>query len=278
MTNYLYHPFTNSSLGLFVPNQASKEVTVFVLENIDLYHQPVDSPSMALTFFFVNLFLLSIQEYICFKLLRIIRKDNSLISDIATLIVYMEIAFHPFWLIFTTLTNLIHPLHILIGHWFCTFSWFFFNFATETIFFHSFIVAVMRYFFILHEGKAKHFGRKKLRKAFLTLSVLVPLVCTFWPALEGSELSIFSFINKCYGTHHRVFLIETSTLDVLKDKIWDTRINNQTEWLEMIVAILKRMSKITRLLVFFILGFNIIEGILYYKILHSLNRYVNATS
>ena len=82
--------------------------------------------------------------------------------------------------------------------------------------FHSCLSATMRYYFIVHTEKVNSFGKERVKNIFLVLSILIPLVVTIWKAIDGSEVDAMSFINKCYSRQHKVFLIETLTVNVFK--------------------------------------------------------------
>ena len=267
-----YNPFRGSSIGILLPERITMNTTGFELKNIDLYQQPVESPDIAIVFFFVKTLLVIIDEYVCFKLLKAMKQEKSLIGDVTTIVLYIEMVFHPFWLIFTTITDLIHPLNDLLGQWFCILGWVFLNLATSAVSFHSTIVAVMRYVFIVHEEKVRLFGRDKIKKVFRWTSILLPLFGILWAGLEGPSISIFNSVNKCNGKQVQLFLAETSALYELSTRFVVSDINTSTEYFDTVLQILKDISKILRMVVLVILGFNITEGILYYNILSHLNR------
>ena len=131
----------------------------------------------------------------------------------------------------------------------------------------------MRYFFIIHQEKVEKYGKERIRKIFLALSVCLPLIVAIWNDLDGNELDAMSFINKCNGRHHQVFLIDTSTLNVLKRNFCTFENYDSGGLFSQFWAIFLKVSCFTNKLVQLMIGFNITEGILYYKILSYKNRY-----
>ena len=128
----------------------------------------------------------------------------------------------------------------------------------------------MRYFFILSYEKAEAYGKEKAKRNFLIMAVVVPLLCLVWESTES--LHITSYINKCYGYDQRVFLIETSTLNVFKNKFWELDSFTHYGVVELSIVIAKRVSKILKAIVLIVFGANIFEGFLYYKILTHMYR------
>merc|ERR1712150_145261 len=96
--------------------------------------------------------------------------------------------------------------------------------STKIVLYNSVIAAFMRYFFIIHEPKVESYGKEKVKRIFLYISVILPVFVTILMLVAASPRT--SFINKCYGLDHKVFLVETSTLDVLQRKFLASGIND----------------------------------------------------
>ena len=246
----------------------------FAMDDMDLYYQPVQKPTIALVFFFIRVPLVILGEFFYVKQLALIKKETGLVNDVSKLIAYVQMIFWPAWLLFTTTTDFLHPLDELAGRWFCDAGWFFIHLGWNIIALHSFIVAIMRYCFVVHTEKfTKGNRKKKIKRFFLIMSVLVPLVMVAWDGIEGSELDVLSFINKCYGKHHQVFLIETSTLNVLKRNFCQF---DNFEDLESLfggfIASFWRISCILRTAILVIMAFNFTEAIIYFITLSHITR------
>lgn len=268
-----YHPFTKSDFGFLITDysEQSNESLSF-LEEVNLYYQPVQEPKLAGSFFSIRLFLILVGELLHVKLYKLIKKENGLIKTVTRLFTVTQMIFWPFWLFLTTSTDFVHPLNVVIGKWYCTFAWFFFYFGWIIISFHSFIVSLLRYCFIVHSKKVENIGKEKVKTVFLFASVLVPLLVVIWAAIEGSELNAMSFINKCYGNHHKVFLIDTSTLNVVKRNFCQFEVMENHHRFGMIISLLRRFSCITKITLMLTMGFNISEGLIYYKLLSHIYR------
>ena len=270
---HLYHPFGETSFGVSFANQTlSKDSSGFLVSNIDLYYQPVVKPEIGVSFLLLRLPLLLIGEFLYMKVIKLMKKETSLVNDVTKLVSTTQMIFWPFWLFFSTSTDFIHPINTVVGQWYCTFGWFIIHLCYNIISFNSFIVAIMRYYFIVHVGRVEVQGKKQTKRFFLFLSFFIPLLLVVWDGMEGSELDVLSFINKCYGEHHRVFLIETSTLDVLKRNFCEFDVYERGTSFGVIIAGLRRLSCITKSALQIIMGTNLFEGFIYFVILSHMNR------
>ena len=128
-------------------------------------------------------------------------------------------------------------------------------------------------FFIVHNERVQLIGKQKVKKYFHVLSILVPLLITLWKAIDGSELDSFSMFNKCYGKHHRTFLVETSTINVFKKNFCNMpNYHNMNGYLEVIVAITKNILCLTSTCTILLFGSNLTEGIIYYLLFSYMNK------
>ena len=160
----------------------------------------------------------------------------------------------------------------IIGQWFCSIGWIIIYFCGTFLAIHSFIVALMRYFFILNRKQIEVFGKEKAKRWFLVLHVLIPLMMVLWTGIEGSKTEWFSFLNKCYGKDHQRFLSDIAAPDVLKRSFCMLETYNFDGPLADIIEVIRRASCASSKVVYVVMGSNLLEGILYYKILSHLNR------
>ena len=269
----LYYPFNNSSLGIFPKNTAAPgNVTGFVLEDIDLYHQPVLDPVVATIFSSIWLILLVVGTYLHLKILRGLKQENGILKEITYIFVPAQMILWPFMSFLIATTNFLHPLNALIGDWFCSLSQFIIYFLLNIVAFHSFFASLMRYIFIVHSSKVELHGKKKIKKLFLFLSVMVPLSITIWKISNGAELDNMTFINKCNGKHHEAFLAETSTINVFKKSFCEFEIYHKGDVYGQMIMILKQISCMASTFVMIFIGSNITEGIIYYRLFSHMNR------
>ena len=261
-SNIFYHPFENSSFGVFLSGELA--AGGFMLDDIDLYHQPVQDPLIATIFFIIRFMIIILGLYLHIKILALIKKENGLVRDVARLFAFVNMLLWPFWLLFTTSTDFIHPLNHVVGQWYCTLGWLVIYLFWTTTAFHSFIVSLMRYFCVVHQRRVEIFGKEKLKKLFFILSLTIPVLVVVWAGIEGSELDHMSFLNKCNAKHHKVFLIETSTLNVLKRNFCEFDTYSYS-------GFLRRISCIAKTTVMLIMGSNLSEAIIYFRIFVYIN-------
>ena len=271
ITKHLYRPFSNTSLYFFSKTSLSNHsLQGNLINDIDLYYQPLVKPTTALAVLISKLIITLIGEFIGVKLLSNLKKDNSILNHVTTFLVLTQMVGHPIYLVFTTANDFLYPANEVIGKWFCTLGWMIIMYFSYVSLFYSCIVALMRHFFILNAEKAQAYGKEKAKRNFLIMAVVVPLLCVVWESTES--LHITSYINKCYGYDQRVFLIETSTLNVFKNKFWELDSFTYYGVVELSIVIAKRVSKILKAIVLIVFGANIFEGFLYYKILTHMYR------
>ena len=270
-THSYYHPFNYSYLGVFVKGCEStqNQLLGFRLNDINLYHQPVLEPQHAVMLFLVRSSLVIFGGCIQAKLYLRIKQNEGLLKENAQLYVANHLILWPTWLILVTATDFIHPPDRILGNWFCMLGSFMFYLCGLIMAFHSLVAALMRYLFIVHEAKVKAIGISRMKKMFMALSFLVPLIVALWTSLDAPEINAMNFINKCYGNGHKSFLIETSTLNVLKSNF--CAFENYSE--SQVIPTLRRLSCIGRTITTLFIGFNFVEAFLYYKMMVHLKRY-----
>ena len=270
---YLYNPFLQGSLGIFLKESATAdELMGGIIQNIDLYQQPVQEPLIATLFLGIKLCLLIASEYLFIKVYKLMKKENGVTKEITQLLVYVQLFFWPIWIIFADSTAFIYPMKDVVGEWYCYLGSFLFYFLGNIIISHSFISAFIRYFFILHQDKVNLYGKQEVKRFFLLLSVLFPFFVALWESLKGSELDSMSFINKCHGKYHNVFLIDSSTINTAKRNFCAFEFNHSGGTWSKILAQIRQILCLSNQLIQLMLGLNVVEGFLYYKILSHINR------
>ena len=264
-----YHPFSKSFLGLSFSSNLSNEMYSYnLLENLDLYHQPLDPPSIAISLFFVRLTYCILGELVMYKLLKTVRKEKGLVNDVTQFYCIVMITNYPTWLLFTTMTEFLHPLKDIMGQWICSLMRIVFYMNFNVVIFHSFVVALMRYFFIIHEGKVKKFGKQKTKNIFLFLTIFVPILLIVWGFIENQELDTFKWINRCYAVDHKVFLAELTT----GKNLFCTFQTIDGEY-GYILSVIRQITCITKAVIVMLFGMNLCEGFIYYKIFSHITRF-----
>ena len=270
---HLYHPFSGSSLGFLVYEQSDDKKSVgFIIQDIDLYYQPVQEPRLASVFYIIRVFLLIIGWYINKKIWQMLNKENGLTKDVTKIYIIASMTGGSLWTLYNASSDFIHPLNELIGQWYCDLGWFFLYMSWFTMSFHSLIVAIMRYLFIVQEKKVEAYGKEKIRKMFYILSFLLPLLLMIWSIADKSDVDAMSFFNKCYETHHQVFLLDTSTLNVAKRNFCELVEYDENGSFGEMISRIRRYACIIRTVLILLMGFNFLEGLIYYKILTHIFR------
>ena len=268
----VYHPFLGSCVGIYIPDQFHKENSSgFVLQDVDLYYQPLKEPEIGIIICSIRLILILIGEFVHSRVLILIKKENGLVKEVTMICTITSMIVWPFWVIFTSGTDFVHPINEIIGKWFCSLSNLFMFYSFSIISFNSFIVAAMRYLFIVHKEKVEMFGKQKTKNIFLLLNVFVPAILVVLDVIENSELNPLSYINKCNGVDHKVFLADTSTLHIAKRNFCAPAISVGTDSYG-VLEMIKRTCCIVKLVVVLVMGLNFFEGIIYFRIFSHIDR------
>ena len=215
----LYHPFINTSFGLFI-NTSSTEANNIV-DEIDLYYQPLLDPLVAIIFFLVKLLVILIGEIIGIKFLKTMKKETGLLKDITMLFVTWQMACHPILAFFDLINSLIYPAGDVIGSWFCTLGWFVWGYGVRLALYNSFITALMRYLFVVHEERVAAFGKEKIKKIFWYLSQLLPLFHILLKIAEGN--STLSFYQQMLWIWPQNFLVRVNNAKCSEKQILESR-------------------------------------------------------
>ena len=269
---HLYNPYKQPTLGfLWEDSKTTGNATIGQLvDDIDFYYQPLEPPWIAIIFFFVRLTIIFIGEIIGKKVVIMTREETGILSEITLMFISIQMIFHPILIFFELSVNLIHPINEIIGPWICTVGWLFYNVSTKIVLNYSFFAAIMRYVFVVHDDRVGRYGKDKVKRHFLYLYLTITIAQIVMKAVDGT--SRLSFINKCYGRDHEIFLIETSSLSVLKRKFWTSAQNQDKTMLDLLLHMIKRIIKILDTIAFLALGFNLTEVIVYRTIFSHLDR------
>ena len=270
---HFYNPFKSPALWFFLNdpnNKYSNDSMSYVMDDVDLYYQPLEPQWIAIFFFFVRLTIIVFGQFIGTKVVILMKRENGILSEVTILFMITQMVFHPILIFFELTVNLIHPVDEVMGPWVCYVAWLFYSFSTSIVLNYSFIAAIMRYTFVVHEERVGQYGKEKVKRYFLYLSVAVVIIVIIMRIIDGT--SSLSFINKCYGRDHEVFLIETSSLAVLKRKFWESAERQHQNLVDKLLDIAKRALKVLDSIQFLVLGFNITEAIIYKMIFSHLDR------
>lgn len=182
----MYRPFESSSLGSLIKNDSSLEnLDGLFFEDIDFSHQHLSDPNLGIFVFFLRLILVCIGDVVQVKVWYLLKNEKSLTSEVVKLYIVS-----------------------LIVIYFCFIM----------IAFNSFIVSLMRYLFIVHEGKVKKYGKKNIKRFFLVLSILSPfLMRDLWRTLDPPAKDPMSWLTKCNDNHHKVYSLKVTSSHLAED-------------------------------------------------------------
>ena len=267
----LYHPFLDKSLGIFISNDTQVSHMGQMIHDIDLYDQPVQEPLLSMIFLGMKICIIVAAEYLHFKVYKLMKKENGILKNITQLYICVQMFDLPFANLFAASTDFIYPLTEVIGAWFCHGAYFLCHFLSLIIMSHSLISALMRYCFILQRRTVDKYGKENTKKLFLYLHILLPLFLTIW-YMGISEFHSLSFINKCYGKHDQIFLIDSSSLNVAKRNFCAFGDHQTNDDRSKILLVMRHLLCIGPTIAGLIIGLNITEGILYFLIFRHITR------
>ena len=258
--------YNETDLGLYERNWET-------IEEMDMAWQPVQENLPAISFLIVRVLLVLVGEFLQISVLKMAKKEKGACENIIKLFVYVQMVYWPLEVVFITTTDWIHPLHEIFGSaWICDLFFFVKYSALNIILFHSFIVALVRYLFIIHYKFVDRKGKDNIKQFFFWIIILVAFVCTLWKYFGGGELDSDPYVNKCRGKYHVEFLKYENAMEGIKafcDKKYDTE-DIWSYW----TAMTKRVSCIASSIIFILMGMNITEGFLYLRIIFRTKRYV----
>ena len=269
----LYHRFEKGFIGIFEKETTENDhFTGQMIQDVDLFYQPVQVPFLAAIFLGIKILILVIGQYLLVKVNLLMQKEKGLVKEITQLLVCAEMILWPTWVLFAASTDFIHPLNEVVGQWFCETGSFLYYFLALIMASNSFMAAVLRYLFIVQQDRVRAYGKEKIKRIVFILHILLPLILASWEVIDGAELDSMSFVNRCNGKHHKVFLLDTSTLNIAKRSFcgfeeWDSK----KGW-NQILSVLHFTSCIVNKIIMVIIGLNVFEGILYYQVITHMNR------
>jgi hypothetical protein len=221
----------------------------------------------------VRVLLVLIGEFLQIKVLKMAKKEKGACESIFKLFLHVQMVYWPLEVMFITTTDWIHPIHELLGGtWICDVIFFVKYSALYIILFHSFIVALVRYMFIIQYKFVERKGKEKIKKFFYWIILVVAFLCTLWKYFGGGELDSDPYMNKCRVKYHVEFLKFGNAMNAMKtfcDKEYDKE-DIWSYWTSMI----KKVSCIASSIIFILMGMNITEGLLYLRLIFYVKRLV----
>ena len=271
LRNY-YYPDTGSNFGFFNYSKSSSlKNSLEEIAELNLFWQPVQTFSDGTSFAVTRLILILIGEFLQIRALKMANKEKGACEKIFKLFLYVQMIYWPLEVLFITSTDWVHPLgEIMNGEWLCDAFFFLKYSAWHIIVFHSFIIALLRYMFVIHHQFVDAKGKENFKIFFFWIIILVSMVTTTWKYFGSGELDSDPYLNKCRGKYHMEFLRFQNAMEGVKgycDREYD--LDNFSSHL---TALVKKISCIASSLVFIFMGLNITEGFLYIRIIVHIRR------
>ena len=162
-----------------------------------------------------DLFLIG--EFLQIRALKMANKEKGACEKIFKLFLYVQMIYWPLEVLFITCTDWVHPLdEIVNGEWLCDAFFFIKYSAWHIIVFHSFIIALLCYMFVIHHQFVDAKGKENFKIFFFWIIILVSMVTTTWKYFGNGELDSDPYLNKCRGKYHMEFLRFQNAMEGVK--------------------------------------------------------------
>ena len=110
-------------------------------------------------------------------------------------------------IIFMAIVYILPSLFTTIGSWVCHLFRFVFLYGFISITSNSFVIASMKFVFIVHSMKALAFGERRIQKLFLGVNLVFPFIISLDSLLPGFQP--YGYISMCFNPE----LLPNSTFD-----------------------------------------------------------------
>ena len=185
--------------------------------DIDLYRQPVLPPIISLLVIpMIQLILVFTGMLIQLRTLQMLRREASVNSMMMVTQAKIHIIFWPIWAISVTLTESFYPLVNLITPHACHLMKFYVYFSLFSFILYSFYASLLRYLFCIHTTRVTQFGKEKLIQILYWMFYIHTFLWTIFTHATSFNMDHLPLINSCFGIHQDVFLMESSTMSMLK--------------------------------------------------------------
>ena len=171
-------------------------------------------------------------------------------------------------IVFMAIVYILPSLFTTIGSWVCHLFRFVFLYGFISITSNSFVIASMKFVFIVHSMKALAFGESRIQKLFLGVNLVFPFIISLDSLLP--DFQPFGYISICFNPE----LWSNSTYENVQ-WIADGLLKNliEIDLQEPHFAIyIKLFLNIFRILAFIIAACNFTEALIYYKIFKVMKR------
>ena len=174
----------------------------------------------------------------------------------------------PFWMVTIAIPN----LSAYTGEWFCYLAAFLFQYGNFIITSNSFLIATMKYVFILHSLKVLQVGKETVKKIFFAIYLFLPLVFATIASV-GKDFEQYSEFISCFGlTEQTVATYNTTAKEYQKFFLCKMSSLNNENSNGSTFYVLTQFFCVLKSSLVWIINTNVPEGFLYYKIFGKMRR------
>ena len=262
----IYHPFVNNSLGFFI-NSQKVAYSEELFTDLNLYWQPVQDPKISIPVLVIYILIFLAGSYVHYHLWKMLQREENLVSHVLKAYVIVQMIFWPFSFIFGSVTSNIYPLAEITGSWICIFGFFVIYPGLIFINFHTTIMAIMRYTFIVHDKKVASFGKQRTKDIFHRILGFVPIFMSIWVYFGAIDRDFdgWTAINKCNGSYDKIFLLLWGFEE--PQDVWSARCGTKKimEGPSSTIELIKFIQCKASATLFLLLLPNMFEGFIYYR-------------
>ena len=148
------------------------------------------------------------------RTLDMLRHERSVNNPLMVTQAKLQILFWPTIVIASTLMDNIYPLSAILTPMFCFVLSFYFYFCIFSLTLYSFYAALLRYICCLHSKKVNHFGKEKVIRSMYWIFYTHTFLWASYTIFTSFNLDHLPLINNCYGYNERIFLMESTRLNM----------------------------------------------------------------
>ena len=179
-----------------------------------------------------------------------------------------------FAMIFENVSSHVPVMSQYTGEWICFVAAFIYIYGSYLIGLHSFVVALVKFVFIVHQDSAINYGEDKLKKIFFVTNLVHALVLSV-PAVIFYDFESMDSVTECLGLHEKVLEHSNTYCWAQFERVWFCKLNdggyNENEEPQLFF-ILKQSFCATRMLWLYLVCSNVPEGVVYYYIFRKMRR------
>ena len=200
------------------------------------------------------------------------RNGGLVTDDVLKLLTVVQMTLWPPVVFSQTLNQLVYPLSAYVGTWICHLFGFIVYFRGFIFISHSLIVALIRYVFIVHNGKVMSFGKQNTKNVFWLIALLYPILTIFayilvYPLDDYHNFDGILSLTKCYGQYVQQFIKSYQVHNLgYDDSHWHKcqldKVDFSSNPKHSAIALLCIISRTST----FFVASNILESIIYWKI------------